>query len=330
MENIKFGLFLPTDNFAEAKSAALQAERDGFYSVSTNDHFFSPLGAHDTPQLECFTSMTAIAAVTDTVRLAPSVVAASFRSPALLAKITATLDHVSNGRFIMGLGAGWFDKEYAAHGYAFPSTPERLAQLEETVLILKAMWCEQAPTFSGKYFSIDKAYANPKPVQRPHPPIMLGGSGPGLLKIAACHADILNIIPPTSNGRDFINDPEATVRFDMATLKRKIAQLHQYAERAGRDPEAIELGGIVLVAMSEAANDPTLTSIATQLGFPNYQTAQRSPVALFGRPVEVINELRTRIEQTGMTYHIVIPMTPESQVLFVEQVMPVFQPVFQQ
>lgn len=123
MHKLKFGLFLPTGDFAEAKAAALQAEQDGFYSVSTNDHFFSPLGTHDTPQLECFTSLTAIAALTSKVFLAPSVAAASFRSPALLAKITSTLDHVSEGRFIMGLGAGWFDKEYAAHGYPFPLLP---------------------------------------------------------------------------------------------------------------------------------------------------------------------------------------------------------------
>ena len=324
MHKIKFGLFLPTGNFSEAKAAALQAEKDGFYSVSTNDHFFSPLGDHDTPQLECFTSLTAIAAVTDRVRLVPSVAAASFRNPALLAKITSTLDQVSDGRFIMGLGAGWFDKEYLAHGYPFPSTPERLAQLEETVQILKAMWCDEEPTFSGKYFSINKAYANPKPVQKPHPPIMLGGSGPGLLKIAARHADILNIIPPTSNGKDFINDPEATARFSMDVLKSKIAQLHQYMEQAGRDPKEIELGGITLVAMSENAADESLRGIATQLGFPNYRSAQRSPVALLGTPDEVINELKTRIDETGMSYYIVIAMTPESQSLFVNKVMPTF------
>jgi len=152
----------------------------------------------------------------------------------------------------------------------------------------------------------------------------LGGSGPGLLKIAARHADILNIIPPTSNGKDFINDPEATARFSMDVLKSKIAQLHQYMEQAGRNPEEIELGGITLVAMSENAADESLRGIATQLGFPNYRSAQRSPIALLGTPDEVINELRTRIDETGMSYYIVIAMTPESQNLFVNQVMPIF------
>jgi probable F420-dependent oxidoreductase len=324
MKKIKFGLFLPTGNFADAKAAALQAEHDGFYSVSTNDHFFSPLGAHDTPQLECFTSLTAIAALTNTIRLAPSVVAASFRSPALLAKISSTLDQVSNGRFILGLGAGWFGTEYRAHGYPFPSTAERLAQLEETVRILKAMWCDDEPTFSGKYFSIDKAYNNPRPVQRPHPPLMLGGSGTGLLKIAAVHADILNMIPPTSNGKDFVNDPAATVKYDMGVLKRKIAELHQHAEAAGRDPGDIELSGFALVGLSRDAGDKALRGIAAQLGFSDYATAQRSPVALLGTPNEVVDELSTRIEQTGMTHHILLPMSAESYALFVSEIMPAF------
>ncbi|MFZ2207752.1 MAG: LLM class flavin-dependent oxidoreductase [Porticoccaceae bacterium] len=322
MKKIKFGLFLPTGNFADAKAAALQAERDGFYSVSTNDHFFSPLGAHETPQLECFTSLTAIAALTSTIRLAPSVVAASYRNPALLAKISSTLDQISNGRFILGLGAGWFGAEYRAHGYPFPSTAERLAQLEETVQVLKAMWCDAAPTFTGNYFSIAKAYNNPRPVQQPHPPLMLGGSGTGLLKIAAAHADILNMIPPTSNGKDFVNDPAATVKYDMGVLKRKIAELQRYAEAAGRDPGDIELSGFALVGLSRDAADKALRGIATQIGFPDYATAQRSPVALLGTPGEVVNELRTRIEQTGMTYHILLPMSAESHALFVNEVMP--------
>lgn len=325
MHPIKFGLFLPTGNFAEAKAAALQAERDGFYSVSTNDHFFSPLGAHDTPQLECLTSLTAIAAVTSTIRLAPAVVSASFRNPALLAKISSTLDQVSAGRFILGLGAGWFGTEYAAHGYAFPSTPERLAQLEETVRVVKAMWCDDEPTFTGKYFSINKAYNNPRPVHKPHPPLMLGGSGTGLLKIAAVHADILNMIPPTSNGKDFVNDPAATVKYDMGTLKRKIAEFHRYAETAGRDPRDIELSGFALVGLARDGSDPTLRGIATQLGFPDYVTAQRSPVALLGTPAQVVEELQMRIAQTGMTYHLMLPLAPESYALFVDEVMPAFR-----
>src|ERR1700730_9187780 len=97
MKTIKFGLFLPTDDFSKARAAAEWADAHGFYSVSINDHFFSPLGSPQTPQLECFSTLSAIAAVTRNVRLAPAVTAMSFRSPAMLAKIASTLDHLSNG-----------------------------------------------------------------------------------------------------------------------------------------------------------------------------------------------------------------------------------------
>ncbi|HJP34716.1 MAG TPA: LLM class flavin-dependent oxidoreductase, partial [Gammaproteobacteria bacterium] len=140
MHDVKFGLFVLPDNVADAQAAARRAEADGFYSISHNDHFYSPLGPPESPQLECFTVLTAIAAVTETIKLVPAVVAASFRTPPLLAKIATSLDIASNGRFICGLGAGWQDKEYEAHGIPFPPLQERLEQLDETIQILKAMW----------------------------------------------------------------------------------------------------------------------------------------------------------------------------------------------
>ena len=324
MHDVKFGLFLPTGDFAAAKRAALRAESEGFYSVSINDHFYTPMGPPQTPQLECFTTLTAIAAVTSRIRLTPSVAAISFRPPPLLAKITSTLDHVSSGRLVLGLGAGWQQAEYEAHGYPYPSNAERLAQLAEVIQVLKAMWTQEEPTFHGQYFSIDKAYNYPRPVQQPGPPLMLGGSGSGLLKIAAREADILNIIPPIFNGQDFVNDPVMTVKFDMAQLKRRIAMLHGYARDAGRDPHQIELGGMTLLNLSRDPKDPALGQTASSLGFPDLETAGRSPFLLMGTPDRVKRDLGARIEDTGLTYHIVIPASVESYDLFVKEVMPEF------
>ncbi len=324
MYPVRFGVFLPTGDVNEAMAAALRAERDGLYSVSTNDHFFSPLGKHQTPQNECFTILTAIAAVTSKIRLAPAVVAASFRSPALLAKIAATLDHVSRGRLIMGLGAGWQDKEYLAAGYPFPPLKTRLAQLDETVQVLKAMWTQDTPNYRGEHFEIKDLYANPRPLSKPYPPIMLGGSGTGLLRIAAREASIINLIPPTGNGKDFVNDPAATLRFDMAELKRRIALLHQFMGEAGRDPASMELGGLLMLGLSRDKNDAVLRHMATQLGFPDYASAQRAPVALLGTPDEVKRELQERIASTGVTYYIVFPATADTQELLVNEVMPAF------
>jgi len=321
---IKFGLFLPTGDFAKAKQAALDAEARGFYSVSINDHFFTPLGQPQTPQLECFTTLTAIAAVTSKVRLAPSVAAVSFRSPPMLAKIATTLDHVSNGRLILGLGAGWKRDEYEAHGYPYGTNPERLAQLAEAIKVLKAMWTQDAPTHHGRYFNIDKAYNNPRPVQHPYPPFMIGGSGSGLLRIAAVEANIINIIPPIFNGQDFVNDPAAAVKFDKPELKRRIAMLHRYAQEAGRNPGEIEISGLVIVSMSRNPADPAMQATAASVGFTDQTVARNSPVMLMGTPEQVKNELQARIKETGMTYFIVLPVSEESHELFTQEVMPAF------
>jgi len=323
MPQAKFGIFLPTGDLDEAKAAAVAAERDGLYSVSLNDHFYSPLGQPESPQLECFTALTAIAAETERVKLAPCVAAASFRTPPLLAKIVSTLDIACGGRFICGLGAGWQDKEYLAHGYRFPPLAERLEQLDETIQILKAMCTQAAPAFKGRHFEVSNAYNNPRPLQS-HIPIMLGGSGTGLLRIAAREADILNIIPPTGNGKDFVNDPVATRKFDMATLKQRIAKLHDMMREAGRDPGDVELGGLLLLGLSRRADDEHLHQLATQLGFPDYATAQAAPVTLLGTAEEVRRELRRRIDETGMTYYIFFMATPETQEIFVKDVMPAF------
>ena len=135
---MKFGIFLSDADVLDGSikasvDAAVRYEKSGFYSVWVNDHFYSPLGSPKSNQLECFTTLIAIAMATTKIKLVPAVSSASFRSPALLAKIISAIDHASDGRFISGLGAGWQDKEYLAHGYDFPSLKVRLEQLDEVI-----------------------------------------------------------------------------------------------------------------------------------------------------------------------------------------------------
>jgi probable F420-dependent oxidoreductase len=324
MHDVKFGLLLPGDDYAAAKQAALQAESEGFYSVSMIDHFFTPLGPPETPVLECYTTLTAIAAVTERIRLTPCVTAVSFRTPPMLAKITSTLDHVSNGRLTLGLGAGWKPDECYAHGYPYPSNRERLDQLAEAISVIKAMWTQEEPSFQGTHFSIDKAYNNPRPVQKPCPPLMLGGSGSGLLKIAAAEADILNINPPVFDGKDYPNDPAMALKFDTAYLKKRISMLHGYMEQRGRDPKEIELGSLMVTHLSKDSGDPALAQTAGFIGFPDADKALQSPLTLMGTPDRVKRELHTRMEEMDLTYTIIIPISPESYELFVKEVMPEF------
>ncbi len=326
MPSIKFGLFLPTGDFAQAREAAIWADQNGFYSVSINDHFFSPFGSGQVPQLECFSTLSAIAAVTKNVRLTPTVTAMSFRTPPMLAKITSTLDQISNGRLLLGLGSGWQRSEYDAHGYPYPSNAERLEQLDDGIKVLKAMWTEDEPTYRGHYFSIEKAYNHPRPVQKPHPPIMIGGSGKRVLQITAAQAQLANLIPPIVNGKDFVQDPAAAVKFDKAESKRRIAMLRGFTKDAGREPTAVEISGIVVltIARDKSVADAAVKATAENMRFPSAEAARISPVLLMGTPDEVRRELRSRIEELGMTYYIVFPTTAETSEILAREIIPEF------
>jgi probable F420-dependent oxidoreductase len=326
MRPIKFGLFLPTDDFAKARAAAEWADANGFYSVSINDHFFSPLGSPRLPQLECFSTLSAIAAVTKKVRLTPTVAANSFRTPAMLAKITSTLDHLSDGRLVLGIGSGWQRSEYDAHGYPYPSNVERLEQLHDAIKLIKTMWSQEEPSYQGRFFSVSKAYNNPRPVQKPHPPIMVGGSGRKLLQITAAEAQIANLIPPIINGKDFAQDPAAAVKFDKPEIKRRIGILRGFVTEAGRQPDEVEISGLAMLRLSRSKSevDAAARQTASAMGFPSEEAARNSPVLMIGTPEEVKRELRSRIEEFGMTYFIMFPASAESRELLVKEIMPEF------
>src|SRR5579885_925589 len=325
MRQIKFGLYLPTGDFARARRVAERAERQGFYSLSINDHLYSPMGERD-PQLECFSTLSAIAAVTTKVRLAPAVAAMSFRNPSLLAKTVSTLDCISNGRLILGLGSGWQRTEYDAHGFPYPSTTERLDQLEDGIRVLKAMWTQDEPTYQGRYFSVKNAYNHPRPVQKPYPPLMLGGSGPKLLEISARHADIALLTAPIYHDKDAVQDPASAVRFTKNVLRKRIGQLRDLTRAAGRDPDSIELASLVFVRMAREKSkaDALVRQSMAQMGFPNEEAVRTSPGLLVGTPEEVKRELQSRIEEFGLTYFTAAIFGQDAYEMFVNEIMPAF------
>ena len=154
--------------------------------------------------------------------------------------------------------------------------------------------------------------------------MMLGGSGTGLLRIAAREADIINIIPPTGNGRDFVNDKEATLRFTMERLENRIDTLYQFMDEIGRPRDEIEIGGLCLAALSEDENDPVFEGLASQLGFSNVEEAKKSPVALMGTPRQVRVELEKRYDKVGMSYYILFMANSETQTMWAEEITPAF------
>lgn len=190
---VKFGIHLPQIgvDYGTVKNVALMCEHVGFHTVWATDHLLPIEGSEQESYLECWTTLSALAEATNTVRIGTMVLCNLYRHPPILAKMAATLDVVSRGRLDFGLGAGWFEPEAEAFGLQFPKASIRIEMLNEALEVLEKMWSEEKPVFKGKYYSIDKASCNPKPVQKPHPPVWIGTQTGGKLmyQTVAKHAD---------------------------------------------------------------------------------------------------------------------------------------------
>ena len=189
---VKFGIYPPQvgTEYQSIREAFSEAEQLGFDSVWMSDHLMLLL--EDAPFMEGWTTLSAIAAETKSVKLGTIVICNTFRYPSLLAKMAATLDVISGGRLIFGIGAGWIAKEHESYGIPFPGPSGRIEQLRESLRIIKGMWTEERASFQGKYYAIKEAICNPKPLQRPHPPILIGGMGRKILEVIAELGDYCN------------------------------------------------------------------------------------------------------------------------------------------
>ncbi len=199
MARIRFGIYFDYYlDFTELESRVLEAETLGYHSAWIMDHLIWK--GHQPPfnkkgsVLESWTTLSALASLTQKIRLGTLVLCNSYRSPALLAKMASTLDNISNGRLELGMGAGWHKEEHDAYDFPFPKAKDRILRLREAIIIIKKMWTEKKPSFHGKYYNIKGAVCEPKPLQKPHPPLWIGGAGEKLtLKVVAELADGYNV-----------------------------------------------------------------------------------------------------------------------------------------
>lgn len=227
--------------FEQVVSIAEQAEASGFDTVMVMDHFYQlpALGAPDQPMLEAYTLLGALAARTRRVRLATLVTGNSYRNPAFLAKIVTTLDVISGGRAVLGIGAGWFEPEHTGYGFAFPSLRERLDRLEETLEIVRAMFRGERPSFEGRYYRTSEALNVPLPLRPGGPPILIGGGGEKrTLRLVAKYGD------------------ESNLTCEPSEIPRKLAALARHCADIGRDPATIGktwLGSMILAPTHELA-----------------------------------------------------------------------------
>jgi F420-dependent oxidoreductase-like protein len=237
--NFTFAGVADSDLFETIAGIATTAEAHGFDSVWLMDHLYQigMVGPKEDPMLEAYTLLGAIAARTERVALGTMVTGVTYRNPALLAKIVTTLDVISKGRAILGIGAAWNDDEHAGYGYDFPSAKERLDRLEEALQITRAMFTEQTPSFQGRHYRINEVLNNPKPI-RGRIPVLVGGSGEKrTLKLVARYADACNLF----------GDPD--------TVRHKLEVLERHCADVGRDPAEITKTVLQTVRDPAAAAD---------------------------------------------------------------------------
>ena len=228
---------------------AQAAEAAGFDLVTVMDHFYQirGVGPETAPMLEAYTALGAIAARTTRVKLGTLVAGVTYRNPALLAKMVTTLDVVSKGRALLGIGAAWNEDEHAGYGFEFPPIARRMDRLEEAVQIARLMFTEERPSFEGKFFRIDRALNVPRPIQKGGPKILIGGGGERrTLRILARHGDI---------GHWFGGPLE--------DLKRKRSVFEQHCAEVGRDPSEVTI--LIGVGIVLAQNDREARAITDTL-----------------------------------------------------------------
>ncbi len=263
--SLKFGLSLPqgwimelarikdpVEAYETMTRVAQTADEVGFESAWLVDHFHTIPQPSQEVTFECWTTTAAVARDTKRIRIGQMVTSYGFRNPALLAKMASTVDVLSHGRLNFGIGAGWYEHEYRAYGYDFPEAPERLRHLREAVQVILAMWTQQEAVFEGKYYQVRGAINQPKGVQKPHIPLLIGGGGEKVtLKLVAQYGDACN------------------VSGDLETIKRKFAVLKDHCGTVGHDYESIHRTVACLCAIGET----------------DEQARAKVPAALLGRPV---------------------------------------------
>jgi F420-dependent oxidoreductase-like protein len=270
------GIKDPVEAYEVMTAVAQTADEVGFASAWLVDHFHTTPRPSQEVTFECWTTTAAVARDTRRIRIGQTVTCTGYRNPALLAKMASTVDVLSHGRLTLGIGAGWHEHEYRGYGYDFPQTAERLRRLGEAVQVILVMWTQEEAVFEGHYYQVRGAINQPKGVQQPHIPILIGGGGEQVtLNLVAQYADACNVFG------------------DVETIKHKFAVLKAHCEAVGREYESIHRTAGAFCCIGET----------------DEQARAKFPVALLGRPVaagaligspETIRERLAELEGIGV------------------------------
>src|SRR5438445_9003821 len=270
----------PVEAYETMTRVAQEAEALGFDSIWLFDHFHTVPKPTQEVTFECWTSTAALARDTKRVRIGQMVTCNGYRNPALMAKMASTVDVLSHGRLNFGIGAGWFEHEYRAYGYDYPETPDRLRWLAEAGQVFLAMWTQEEAVFEGTYYRVRGAINQPKGVQKPHIPLLIGGGGEKVtLKLVAQYGDACNI-----GG-------------DLPTIQHKFAILKQHCESLGRDYERIQRTVAGFCSIGES--DEQARAKVPQAVLDRFRSGNRIYSDLIGSPA-TIREHLTELEAAGV------------------------------
>jgi F420-dependent oxidoreductase-like protein len=312
---IRFGLQVAQQQTTveELKEVWKEAEALGFDTLWVNDHLLPSVGPSDGPNLEAWTLLAAMAVSTSRVKIGSMVTSNTFQNPAVLAKMATTVDQLSHGRLILGIGAGWFEREHQAYGIPFPPVKERTKQLAEALQVITKLWAaDPTVSFKGQYYTLVDAPFMPKPVQRPHPPIMIGGAGEKrVLPLVARYAQMWNV-------------PSLTP--DDIAAKNKV--LEEACRKIGRNCAEIERSVLtpLYIKADPAEVQPLLELIAKQN---KVSIEQARKTILVGDPAAIRQQLQAYID-AGVTHFIINLRRPglydrEGVRVFAKEVMPAFR-----
>jgi F420-dependent oxidoreductase-like protein len=304
---ICFGIQLGQQNVEWARALAVwrQAEAWGYDSLWNYDHLYPIFTDPQGPCLEGWTTLSALAMATTRARIGCLVNGNTYRNPCLTAKMAATLDHISGGRLNLGIGAGWFEPEHRAYGFDFKTVRGRLEALDESLRILRGLFTQERTTLHGKHYTVDDALALPKPVQKPYPPILIGGTGEKiLLRIVAEHADMWN----------GMGSPER--------MRQLIDVIARHGEKVGRDTTAIEKTVAMMFCYRSPEREPVMMQIVA--GVAQTTPEQARGQIMIGGKQECLDTIE-RYARAGVTHFIFMLMAPDfldGLQAFAEEVIP--------
>lgn len=309
MSKVEFGVMLRQQkiDFPDIREVAKFCEKSGYNSVWFYDHVLGQ-GVIGIDILEPWTLMSALSSVTERIRIGTMVLCNSFRHPPLLAKMAATLDNISGGRVEFALGAGWFEEEFKAYGYDFPDAKTRIEMLKESVDILKLLWTEEEANYKGKHYEIKGALCNPKPVQKPHVPIIVGGAGENnLLKVVAEVADEWNC--PATHALEF---------------DRKYLALRRHCENVKRDISEIRLSQQTVCVLVNKEDELAEKLEKAQRRYNFFGDVEK--LGIVGTPDQCIEKIKANLEKGITKYTIFFSdvMNKETLELFAREVIPEF------